>query len=106
MEDIFGLKGLYITYNCFDVETLSGLNLGDVFGWQSLQDGRLSWIVQTEDKDTTLPVVSLEATQKVKKSHIVWFFKYYTSRLNGRILIKLLKEEIGTIEKLMYGLHY
>lgn len=25
-------KGLYITYNCFDVETLCGLNLGDVFG--------------------------------------------------------------------------
>ena len=57
------------TYERLDVETLGWHDRGDVFLGQGAQDGGLSGVVETEDKDTGLALLFLEHTEFAEKSH-------------------------------------
>ena len=63
------------TYQSLDVEALSRHDSGDVLLREGLEDGSLTGIVKTEDQDTCLLLILLEASQKFQQTHIVsWMF--------------------------------
>lgn len=78
IKNIFYRK-VDLTYDCFDVETLGGLDSGNVLFGERLQDRRLARVVEAEDENTRFLVSSLEGTQKIKKTHIdlIFYSKYY-----------------------------
>ena len=67
--------GVYGTYQSLDVEALGGHDCRDVLLRERLEDGGLTSIIKTEDQDTCLLLVLLEASQKFQQTHIVsWLF--------------------------------
>ena len=58
------------TYQRLDVETLSGLDLGDLFLRELLENRRLSSVVETEHEDLRLlGGVLPQVTKQVEESH-------------------------------------
>jgi len=62
------------TYQSLDVEALCGHDSRDVFFGEGFQDGGLTGVVKTEDQNTCLLLVLLEASQKFQQTHIVSSF--------------------------------
>jgi hypothetical protein len=51
------------TYQRFNVESLSWHNGGNVFLGKSLKDGSFSGVIETEDKNTSFFVISLQSSK-------------------------------------------
>ena len=64
-----GLDLRLMTYQGFDVETLGGHNLRDVFLGECSQNRRLTSVIQAEHNNPGLTLLFLEHTELAKESH-------------------------------------